>query len=766
MDFISSIKTAVANAVNNASAAASSQSVDARLAARDLFTYTALPLRSARSIRLLELHPGAGDIVCSLHTVDLDTAPPYDALSYTWGDARPPLLQSVAPQLYSRRFPISCNGCLLEVTANLYHALQRLVAIDRARPRWENIYLQRLIWIDAICINQEDDAEKSTQVAMMEDIYKRASLVVCWLGQEDRYTEPALRLANYLAQIPSENYGQYSGLGLNHSGIPSNDWEALVALFRRPCFRRAWITQEIVLAQKLLLLCGSFEISWSMLVKCSEFVCQTQTWRHLFVMSSRFSSIQDYISRRELRPVGVSVQGLAHIEKQLPKGKNPSIMVLMMGRGTDASNPRDNVYALLGLTKEMIKTRQPSTERSDPLGRLTLSQLPVPDYKKPVERVYSDFAKCVLECTQNLLLLSLVEDRSDRRSAGLANSLPSWVPDLSVPLLPMPLAIEGNAARWDAAGPGSAGQGIALDKRYLLVNGAYFDTIAGVGDPFHELESSHNWLSILNLVRPLISLPYPTSGGCYAEALWRSIIADLDKRRIDGDRRQSPADPTLGQAFGEWLVSKLIQLRFAALDKFGAQSYFSMNWKLVQETWNQFLDDPSALRTDMETYKKSATERHEHHRTVKEKFDATWQRKEEFAGLYRAIFAALTDLSQADPSGTILPPENVLRILIAPDSREKEEAFARIETFTATTKGITSARRLFLTRSGYLGITAEAAQVNDQIWILPGTSVPFTLRPGQSNGRFQVVGEAYVYGLMRGEAAAAGGLQFQDIELE
>ncbi|KAJ9665973.1 hypothetical protein H2201_003884 [Coniosporium apollinis] len=601
---------------------------------------------------------------------------------------------------------------------------------------------------------------------MMEDIYKRASLVVCWLGQEDRYTEPALRLANYLAQIPDEDYGEYSGLGLNHSGIPSKDWEALVALLRRPYWRRAWIMQEIVLAQKLLLLCGSFEISWSMLVRCSEFIAQTQTWRHLFAMSSQFSSVQDHINRPELRPVGVSLQALARMKTDLPKGKIPSIAILMIGRGTDATNKRDNVYALLGLTKESINTRQPSTDGSSLLGRLTSSQLPVPDYEKPVERVYSDFATCMLECTQNLLLLSLVEDRSDRRSAGLATSLPSWVPDLSIPLLPFPLLMEANAAHWDPAGPGSTGQGIPLEGKYLLVNGAYFDTIAGVADPFEELEWSHNWLSVLNLVRPLISLPYPASGGCYAEALWRGIIADSDKRRIDGGQRQTPADPILGQAFSEWLVSKLIPLRFAALDRFGAQSYISMNWKFVQEIWNQFCDDPSALRTDRESYKNGVAERHDLHRTVREKFDSRWQRKEEFAGLSRAIFAALTDLSQADPSGIFLPPDKVLGLLIAPDNREKEEAHMRIETFTATTKGITGSRRLFLTRAGYLGITAEAAQLNDQIWILPGTSVPFTLRPGQSSGRFQVVGEAYVHGIMRGEAAAAGGLQFQDIELE
>src|SRR6266540_1701102 len=105
-------------------------------------------------------------------------------------------------------------------------------------------------------------AERSSQVAIMDIIYKNASMVVSWLGKEDGYTTTALQFMGRLASIPPKDYPNYVSLGLNHSGASHKEWEALVAFFRRPYFRRAWIVQEIVLASRILILCGSVEIPW------------------------------------------------------------------------------------------------------------------------------------------------------------------------------------------------------------------------------------------------------------------------------------------------------------------------------------------------------------------------------------------------------------------------------------------------------------------------------------------------------------------------
>ncbi|EHK26244.1 uncharacterized protein TRIVIDRAFT_8990, partial [Trichoderma virens Gv29-8] len=116
-----------------------------------------------RSIRLIKVYGAANrddDIYVDLVTASLDKAPPYEALSYTWDS-------QLSDQV------IYANGRKFFITKNTHDAIRRL----RLEPG-ETRYL----WIDAICINQNDIAEKSSQVAMMANIYKNAKQVDIWLG--------------------------------------------------------------------------------------------------------------------------------------------------------------------------------------------------------------------------------------------------------------------------------------------------------------------------------------------------------------------------------------------------------------------------------------------------------------------------------------------------------------------------------------------------------------------------------------------------------
>ncbi|KAF1982758.1 hypothetical protein K402DRAFT_295350, partial [Aulographum hederae CBS 113979] len=85
----------------------------------------------------------------------------YDALSYAWESDKGTTI-------------IQVDGHHLQVTRNLAHALRRL-----RRPG-----VARTLWVDAICINQSDNEEKSRQVGMMKNIYESASFVLIWLGPE------------------------------------------------------------------------------------------------------------------------------------------------------------------------------------------------------------------------------------------------------------------------------------------------------------------------------------------------------------------------------------------------------------------------------------------------------------------------------------------------------------------------------------------------------------------------------------------------------
>ncbi|KAF2491477.1 hypothetical protein BU16DRAFT_468164, partial [Lophium mytilinum] len=127
-----------------------------------LYAECILPLNKP-TIRVLYLKPGheSDEIQAHLRLLDIDTdlSPQYESLSYVWGDPA-----------FTKRVII--NEHFIEIRKNLYGALRHI------RSKTETL----IIWADAICINQSDMDEKSHQVALMAEIYRRCSKVYIWLG--------------------------------------------------------------------------------------------------------------------------------------------------------------------------------------------------------------------------------------------------------------------------------------------------------------------------------------------------------------------------------------------------------------------------------------------------------------------------------------------------------------------------------------------------------------------------------------------------------
>jgi Heterokaryon incompatibility protein (HET) len=736
------------------------------------YAYTPLPDR--HSIRLLEIHPGSSpEIFCSLQCVRLPSRPSYDALSYTWGDPRTPLFQAIASEQYRRQHCVICNGFAIYVTANLYHALQRLRRVQHDMTPGEIPLLQKYVWIDAVCINQQDQAERNSQVSLMDEIYKGAQIVISWLGKRDIWTDRALRLVTRLSESPPDQVGQYQPLSLRYPDIKSQDWESLVAFFRLAYFRRAWIVQEVVLARRVIFFWGSSTISWETVVKCSQFLSVTNIWQDLKIITSHFSSLSDRVARRTITPSGTSIAALSALKAKTGVYSGSSIpwyaiAPINIGRGFLATDRRDHIYSALGLMKELIR-QCPATE---PV-QLSIDQLPVPDYTKSVEKVYTEFAEWQLEISQSLFPLVLVEDQS-HRSPHLVNSLPSWVPDQSVPLQPTSLHLEANRPQWDPAGPGSSGIGLPIEGGILAVRGGLFDTIKSVADPFENVLSPNNLLSILDLVKPLLNAKYPVSGSAYADVLWRTMTADSDKSFHRGTRRNYPADPGLGRAFNEWVITRsgFFKGTPADSDHFNAEYYSKVQRMLLLGVWHQIYEDPGAFVSERaeETYNDDA-ERSElchYHEHERRNFHPKPQPAGELAPFSNAFWTALIEVSLADTSKTFFSVDQImgtLRVLGGPSNEERTRLFNRKDAFIAATTGIIGSRRLFMTDGNYLGIGARSARIGDQVWIIPGPSTPFILRPTQ-NDRYKLMGEAYVHGVMQGEAVAAGSIHFGDIELE
>ena len=131
------------------------------------------PLESAKEFRLLLLHAGkARDPVraeLQLARLDEVVAPHYETISYCWGDA-------------TRTATIYLDKKKSSVPASSVAALSCVRLPDR----------DRIVWIDAVCINQADLDERAQQVAMMADIYSSSNGNLVYLGEEDKYTEQAV----------------------------------------------------------------------------------------------------------------------------------------------------------------------------------------------------------------------------------------------------------------------------------------------------------------------------------------------------------------------------------------------------------------------------------------------------------------------------------------------------------------------------------------------------------------------------------------------
>ncbi|KAL8419087.1 hypothetical protein RB594_002334 [Gaeumannomyces avenae] len=199
----------------------------------------------SHQIRLLKLLPGqqTSRLETQLLVVSLDSQlAPYEALSYVWGQA------CDLPD------KIMVDGVALNVTWNLYCALRSLRHNDQPR----------MLWVDAICINQADTSERSRQVRLMSRIFSQATRVVAWIVNYDRgdsppTPNPAVVAMNLLA---SDCNIHWSDERLGLPGILG-----ISQLFKTEWWFRVWTVQEAVVAQSLIYVLGKEEITRETIAK-------------------------------------------------------------------------------------------------------------------------------------------------------------------------------------------------------------------------------------------------------------------------------------------------------------------------------------------------------------------------------------------------------------------------------------------------------------------------------------------------------------------
>ena len=375
--------------------------------AMSTFKYEPLADPSA-DIRLVIVHPATCDqdeIKCDLQSMHISEAR-YESVSYAWGDA-------------SITSPILLEGYQFEVTVNLANALRSL------RRQSEDPNQTRTLWVDAICIDQSNNLERSEQVQRMSSIYKSADQVIVWLGNyhepedETCWGDPYQFEVSYwpFEQVEPANFesiqGAFKLAGALHDefdhftrqikpgGVVESQnhqsWAYLSLLCRRKWFKRLWVVQEVFFASKANVVCGRAEIPWKSfegagqaLVECVKVPSGCPLTMIPLASPMLSSNVTGVSLKRAIRTNIVSM--------------------LVCTSELEAKDPRDRLFAIRSL-----------------LGQDAVD-IDV-DYSKTAEEVYTDWARKRIKRLGHLDILSLCVDSGRTPYIG-EEELPSWVPDL------------------------------------------------------------------------------------------------------------------------------------------------------------------------------------------------------------------------------------------------------------------------------------------------------------------------------------------------
>jgi len=362
-------------------------------------------------IRVVWLEPGEGDdqICCELIHMPLNDQQGYFALSYVWGEA-------------TDTTDILLNGTPYSITKQLHIALRHL-------RQQEN---RRILWIDALCINQQDVDERSQQILRMKDIYENAKNVFIWIGGYAPHTREEVEtvfecLKEFFREVSA---GDKSRLEKVIRNVDGQCIQHIAQIMHRSWFSRVWVIQESAVCKtpddyltgsnQPFIVCGRSSIEFSIFTVAATSILQRKNYYdpEFYVDGSpkmigcvhEFRRIRNDMmaastSLRELPNSAVKRQSHLHRNDDIPTIADQLFIYLsMISNGYSATDERDKIYALLGL--------------------LTCNNLPaslMPNYAYPANRIFWEYATYLLQETKNLDILSACScDRS---------GLPSWVPD-------------------------------------------------------------------------------------------------------------------------------------------------------------------------------------------------------------------------------------------------------------------------------------------------------------------------------------------------
>lgn len=420
----------------------------------DLYHYVSL--KEPTHIRILHLKPGHdGDpLQGTIEHVDVNSDVTFSAISYVWGSQDTPYRMLLGDDQY------------VPLTKSLHETLQNLRELEGIG--------QKTFWADQVCINQENTDERNLQVAMMVTIYRKATRVITYIGPDTPNDHHGIRLAqkfNELSQQIMQSQSRFDAAEARSfiknrlPGENDSAWDGYNSLTSRAWLNRLWMVQENVVNDNTIMVCG--KTAFQCLVPRTEILpafFDNFPERIKFVLYNRRDHSTFGSRNSRLLPLPSVGQFVGLRSWLSDKGSNslPLLDLLRISRDFMCTDPRDKVYALLGLASD-----------------LNILQIQ-PDYARSPAEVFINTALRILQTGSNLDLLNHVGNAKEIE-------LPSWVPDWSPPksrflLKPMFWSIP----RWDLCASANTLPiyNFEVDHSVLIVHGAVMDSIrCNAGDP-------------------------------------------------------------------------------------------------------------------------------------------------------------------------------------------------------------------------------------------------------------------------------------------
>ncbi|KAF5715388.1 heterokaryon incompatibility 6 OR allele [Fusarium mundagurra] len=377
---------------------------------------------SDREIRLLKILPNSGSrfIECELlPSVKLaDVHKQYLALSYCAGDAR-------------NTKPIIVNGARCNVFANLHHALKTV------RHYWKTHTYHRdlFLWVDQICINQANLAERSHQVGFMRAIYESASeTLIClsvaetrgdgmrWLLELERFIGARLILR---AMFPSEfgprSRGSASSFQFRHKmqrclSQPEfvDGWIEFCKVLSSPWWGRAWVFQEFIVSSRATFLYGQHSVEYEGMMRLMPELCLSTLGVLFEPIKTRGTGTGKKLKRAKLTRTQVSRSISKALSVLLAKNEwyrdYDLKKLLVYTQNSQSSDERDRIYSMVGLANPGYAI--------------------IPDYSSEngLDRLLVETTRRIITFEDSLEVLSYLS-RDNPPSTGCRKLLPSWVVD-------------------------------------------------------------------------------------------------------------------------------------------------------------------------------------------------------------------------------------------------------------------------------------------------------------------------------------------------